>query len=170
MLVYFNLLVCVCVYLHVALFVSHVQTSCSIYLFITAKQILYVPCRVCGTTNVDPSDILHLYSSMFPTGPALSPQDVRNLIPERLAGGSQDAHNLLQLLLSKQAQEPDWYFQYQMDSQSCLTHLFWMSPTQRQTARDACQVLIHDNTYKTNRFNLPLGLFSGVNRYLPYYS
>jgi hypothetical protein len=46
-----------------------------------------------------------------------------------------------------------------------LTHLFWMSPIQIDAALDNFQLLIHDNTYKTNRFKLPLGIFSGVNRY-----
>ena len=45
-----------------------------------------------------------------------------------------------------------------------LTHLFWMSPRQRDLAMDCYQVLIHDNTYKTNRFKLPCGLFSAPNR------
>ena len=45
-----------------------------------------------------------------------------------------------------------------------LTHLFFMSPSQRDLAVDCYQVLIHDNTYKTNRFKLPCGLFSAPNR------
>ena len=45
-----------------------------------------------------------------------------------------------------------------------LTHLFSMSPSQRDLAADCYQVLTHDHTYKTNRFKLPCGLFSAPNR------
>lgn len=47
-----------------------------------------------------------------------------------------------------------------------LTHLFWMSPNQRDMAKDCYQILIHDNTYKTNRFKPPLGIFFGVNKWV----
>jgi hypothetical protein len=40
-----------------------------------------------------------------------------------------------------------------------------MSPRQRELARDLYQVIIHDNTYKANRFNLPDGFFSAPNRH-----
>ena len=35
---------------------------------------------------------------------------------------------------------------------------------QRQASIECYQLLIYDNTYKTNRFKLPMGIFSGVNR------
>jgi len=35
-------------------------------------------------------------------------------------------------------------------------------------AYDLYQVIIHDNTYKTNRFKLPCGLFSAPNRCAPF--
>mmetsp|Transcript_34156 Transcript_34156/g.86048 ORF Transcript_34156/g.86048 Transcript_34156/m.86048 type:complete len:207 (-) Transcript_34156:125-745(-) len=43
-----------------------------------------------------------------------------------------------------------------------------MSPRQRDMAYDLYQVIIHDNTYKTNRFKLPCGLFSAPNRCAPF--
>ena len=39
------------------------------------------------------------------------------------------------------------------------------SPPQVQQAVDLFQILIHDNTYKTNRVKLPLGVFCTVNRH-----
>ena len=38
-------------------------------------------------------------------------------------------------------------------------------PPQVQLAVDLFQILIHDNTYKTNRFRLPLGVFCTVSRH-----
>jgi len=52
-----------------------------------------------------------------------------------------------------------------LDFSSWLTHLFWMSPRQREMALDVYQVLIHDNTYKTNTFKLPCGLYLAPNRH-----
>lgn len=53
---------------------------------------------------------------------------------------------------------------YKVDNEGRLTHLFWMSPSQRKKAREQHQIAIHDNTYKSNTFKLPLGIFCGPNR------
>ncbi|PKY32940.1 hypothetical protein RhiirB3_420337, partial [Rhizophagus irregularis] len=42
---------------------------------------------------------------------------------------------------------------------SSLTHLFWMSPKQQILWLRYHDVIMHDNTYKTNRYNRPLSLF-----------
>src|ERR1700733_5426307 len=40
-----------------------------------------------------------------------------------------------------------------------LTHLFWMSPEQQILWLRYHDVIMHDNTYKTNRYDRPLSLF-----------
>src|SRR3954451_2702115 len=42
---------------------------------------------------------------------------------------------------------------------SSLTHLFWMSPKQQILWLRYHDVIMHDNTCKTNRYNRPLSLF-----------
>ena len=42
---------------------------------------------------------------------------------------------------------------------SSLTHLFWMSPEQQILWLRYHDVVMHDNTCKTNRYNRPLSLF-----------
>jgi hypothetical protein len=42
---------------------------------------------------------------------------------------------------------------------SSLTHLFWMSPEQQILWLRYHDVIMHDNTCKTNRYNRPLSLF-----------
>ena len=40
-----------------------------------------------------------------------------------------------------------------------LTHLFWMTPEQQILWLRYHDVIMHDNTCKTNRYNCPLSLF-----------
>lgn len=42
---------------------------------------------------------------------------------------------------------------------SSLTHLFWMSPEQQILFLHYHDVILHDNTCKTNHYNHPLSLF-----------
>ena len=46
-----------------------------------------------------------------------------------------------------------------------LRGLFWMSPVQLEQARRHHHLLIHDNTYTSNLFGMPLGLFTSVNQH-----
>jgi hypothetical protein len=118
----------------------------------------------CVKTNMSPQHALHLYHELYPDAPPLTRQDVANLSDTRHVG-SQDAHILLQMLLRNQQDDHEWFVRYKVDTDGKLTHLFWMSPRRHQNARDSFQLLIHDNTYKCNRFNLPMGVFSSVNRH-----
>ena len=89
----------------------------------------------------------------------ITSQDIAN-IRTPVGGGSQDAYLLLQKLQELQGEDERWFVRWKVDPVSKkLTHLFWMSPRQRELARDLYQVNIHDNTYKTNRFKLPAGYF-----------
>jgi hypothetical protein len=50
------------------------------------------------------------------------------------------------------------------DEQGNQLHcLFWMSPTQVTDAQRYCAIVIHDNTYKCNKFGMHLGLFTSIN-------
>ena len=46
-----------------------------------------------------------------------------------------------------------------------LTHVFWMSIEQIAIPRRFPHLILHDNTYQSNRYNLNMGLFVGVNNY-----
>ena len=46
-----------------------------------------------------------------------------------------------------------------------LRGLFWMTPHQLELGRRFHHLLIHDNTYKSNTFGMPLGLFTSVNQH-----
>ena len=116
--------------------------------------------------GVSPKTIWERFYKFFPTAPLLSPQDLRNI--NGLSGGSNDAKSLLELLMKLKQEDDRWVVKYQRDAGNRLTHLFWMTPKQRARANDLYQIIIHDNTYMTNRFGLPFGIFSSVNRWVMY--
>lgn len=46
-----------------------------------------------------------------------------------------------------------------------LERVIWMFPEQRMNYCRFNDVVVFDNTYKTNRFQMPFGIFTGVNNY-----
>ncbi len=115
--------------------------------------------------GVPPEDVLACYRLKYKNGALITAKDIVNL-RRPMGGGSTDAYQLLQKLQQLQSEDPRWFVRFKVDNITMrLSHLFWMSPRQRDHALDLYQVVIHDNTYKTNRFKLPCGLFSAPNRY-----
>ena len=101
--------------------------------------------------------MLSCFRKKYHEAPIITSQDVRNLKTPR-GGGSNDAYQLLQKLQQLQATDSLWFVRFRVDEISKkLTHLLWVSPRQRDLARDIYQMVIHDNTYKTNKFKLPAG-------------
>lgn len=116
------------------------------------------------SAGIPPEDVLGVFRRKYKDGPSLTAQDIANL-KTPTGGGSTDAYQLLQKLQQLQSEDSRWFVRFKVDNiTKKLTHLFWMSPRQREQAIDLYQVVIHDNTYKTNRFKLPCGLFSAPNR------
>jgi hypothetical protein len=46
-----------------------------------------------------------------------------------------------------------------------LERVIWMFPEQRMNYSRFHDIVVFDNTYKTNRFKMPFGIFTGVNNY-----
>ncbi|CAB5203403.1 unnamed protein product [Rhizophagus irregularis] len=74
--------------------------------------------------------------------------------------GEEDTGLLLKRLYDKKTEDPRWVILMKVDPvTSSLTHLFWMSPEQQILWLRYHDVILHDNTCKTNRYNRPLSLF-----------
>lgn len=74
--------------------------------------------------------------------------------------GEEDTGLLLKRLHDKKTEDPRWVISMKFDPvTSSLTHLFWMSPEQQILWLRYHDVIMHDNTCKTNRYNRPLSLF-----------
>lgn len=74
--------------------------------------------------------------------------------------GEDDAGMLLKRLNEKKAEDPRWFVLMRFDPvTSSLTHLFWMSPEQQILWLRYHDIIMHDNTCKTNRYDQPLSIF-----------
>jgi hypothetical protein len=70
-----------------------------------------------------------------------------------------DASRLLKILIEHKSNDPGWFVDFQLDQDKRLTRLFWMSPAQITLWLEYHDVILNDNTAKTNRYQMPLSLF-----------
>src|SRR5207248_2825934 len=71
-----------------------------------------------------------------------------------------DAHNMLQELYDLQKEEPGWIIETRLIGDDLrLGSILWMSPQQVQLWIRFHDVVITDDTYKTNRYDMALSLF-----------
>ncbi|CAB5369719.1 unnamed protein product [Rhizophagus irregularis] len=73
-----------------------------------------------------------------------------------------DASHLLKTLIEYKSNSPGWFIEFQLDQENRLSRLFWMSPTQIALWLEYHDVILNDNTMKTNRYNMPLSLFLAI--------
>ena len=77
-----------------------------------------------------------------------------------------DAAALLNKLLELQTNDPAWFVKPLIDDTSNrLIGIFWMSPEQRERWSKFYDIIIHDNTARTNKYNYPLSLFILIDNY-----
>lgn len=77
-----------------------------------------------------------------------------------------DAEEFLNLLDQiKQENENFFYCVHINEITQRLERVIWMYPEQRVNYSRFCDVIVFDNTYKTNRFQMPFGIFTGVNNF-----
>ena len=68
-------------------------------------------------------------------------------------------------LLEEKGDKHGWYTHVVKEDIGKPSHVFWMSVEQIDIARRFPYLILHDNTYQSNRYNLNIGLFVGVNNY-----
>jgi hypothetical protein len=73
-----------------------------------------------------------------------------------------DASHLLKMLIQHKSNDPGWFIEFKIDQDNRLTRLFWMSPTQIAFWLEYHDVILNDNTAKTNRYQMPLSLFLAI--------
>jgi hypothetical protein len=103
-----------------------------------------------------------LLQPLFPDQLFLT-QDLSNAIQkikcEKKINGS-DASHLLKFLLNQQKEEPTMFIQPLINADSNrLYGVFWMTANQIILWSRYSDVVLHDNTSRTNKYNYPLSLF-----------
>lgn len=90
-------------------------------------------------------------------------QDVYNSIyklHENCQDGDLDSGSLLNNLFEKMTENPDWkVFVHHFGNERHLSGVFWMSPEQQDLYQRFHDVLLSDNTCKTNKYNMYLSIF-----------
>ncbi len=77
-----------------------------------------------------------------------------------------DAEEFLKLLDQiKQENENFLYHIHINEETQRLERVIWMYPEQRINYSRFYDIVVFDNTYKTNRFQMPFGIFTGVNNF-----
>lgn len=90
-------------------------------------------------------------------------QDIYNLIYKLCADCKDeglDSGSLLNSLFEKMTEDPDWkVFVRHSGNERHLSGIFWMSPSQQDLYHRFHDVLLNDNTCKTNKYNMYLSVF-----------
>lgn len=73
-----------------------------------------------------------------------------------------DASDLLIGLVQKKQENPHFFLKFELDADNRLVRVFWMTPEQIILWIKYHDVIINDNTAKTNMYNMPLSLFVGI--------
>ena len=96
--------------------------------------------------------------------------DIYNFIYQLEGSGSEkrefDAEEFIKIL--EQFKHDNSEFCYYTDINNDtkrLERVIWMFPEQRINYSRFNDIVVFDNTYKTNRFQMPFGIFTGVNNY-----
>jgi len=77
-----------------------------------------------------------------------------------------DANDFVKELENIKSQNNEFQYEVKINSETNeLQQAIWMFQEQRISYCRFCDVVVFDNTYKTNRFNMPFGIFTGVNNY-----
>jgi hypothetical protein len=125
--------------------------------------------KTCGKLGMIPTITLELLERQYTddyTKSPLEPQDIKNIYHKYGYKSSTDCRELVQRLKECQKADKRWVVQVKEDKKTGqLTHLFWMSPEQVEAARRFHYLIIHDNTYRCNKYRLHLGCFTTVNEH-----
>jgi zinc finger SWIM domain-containing protein 3 len=76
-----------------------------------------------------------------------------------------DAQTVISYLSECRVRDPNFFFDYRTDEKGHLKGLLWCDSQSRLDYTAFGDVVVFDSTYKTNRYNLPLVPFVGLNQH-----
>jgi zinc finger SWIM domain-containing protein 3 len=76
-----------------------------------------------------------------------------------------DDQTIMNYLIAQKHRDPDFYFDHQRDGGGHMTGVLWCDFQYQMDYRAFGAVIVFDGTYKTNKYNLPLVPFVGVNHH-----
>ena len=112
--------------------------------------------------NLDMAQQRNMLNELFPNQTILS-QDLSNAIQKAKHEHSDvknDVVKLLEWLTAKKDEDSRWFIHWQINKYTNrLERIFWMNPEQIDTWMCFSDIVLNDNTMKTNWYNMPLSLF-----------
>ncbi|XP_019189866.1 PREDICTED: protein FAR1-RELATED SEQUENCE 5-like [Ipomoea nil] len=76
-----------------------------------------------------------------------------------------DSNTLIEIFKRRQSSERDFYFDFEVDLESRLCSLFWRDGQMRRDYDLFGDLLVHDTTYRTNKYDMICGPFVGMNHH-----
>ena len=76
-----------------------------------------------------------------------------------------DAQTIISHLMERQNRDSDFFFKYMTDGEGHLQGMFWCDTQCLLDYEVFGDVVVFDSTYKTNRYNMSLVPFVGVNHH-----
>jgi hypothetical protein len=83
---------------------------------------------------------------------------------EKIEGS--DVDYVMNYMAAHKAENPEFYFDFRVDDQGRLQNIFWSNSQSQLDYGVFGDVVVFDNTYRVNRYNLPFVLFIGVGHHL----
>ena len=141
----------------------------------SAKRVAHAVHRVAATTSeveamiitqsadrATPGDILHKLNKGHEEDPIWKTRDIYNVkwnVRHRMLGPLTPTQALLRWLHD----DDEWYIRLLKDPNDRVTYLFFTRTSYQEMLKENWEVVIMDNTYKTNRYKLPLLIIIGTN-------
>ncbi|CAN6218806.1 unnamed protein product [Urochloa humidicola] len=76
-----------------------------------------------------------------------------------------DAQTVICHMEARQERDPDFFFEYVIDEEGHLKHLFWSDTQSRLDYEAFGDAVVFDSTYRTNRYNFPFVPLVGLNHH-----
>ncbi|KAJ4808279.1 Protein FAR1-RELATED SEQUENCE 5 [Rhynchospora pubera] len=118
--------------------------------------------------NVGPSKIMEYMAAVYGGKEYVSfrLKDVSNVVTmanRKILGV--DVETTLAHFRKKQEEDPEFFFSIKVDDDGLVEHVFWADARSRREYLEFGDVVTFDTTYNTNKYNMPLAPFIGVNHH-----
>ncbi|XP_019157956.1 PREDICTED: protein FAR-RED IMPAIRED RESPONSE 1-like [Ipomoea nil] len=76
-----------------------------------------------------------------------------------------DSNSLIEIFRRRQSTETDFFFDFELDLDARLCSFFWRDGQMRRDYEVFGDLLVHDTTYRTNKYDMICGPFVGMNHH-----
>ncbi|XP_019152215.1 PREDICTED: protein FAR1-RELATED SEQUENCE 12-like [Ipomoea nil] len=76
-----------------------------------------------------------------------------------------DSNSLIEIFRRRQSTETDFFFDFELDLDARLCSFFWKDGQMRRDYEVFGDLLVHDTTYRTNKYDMICGPFVGMNHH-----